>query len=90
MTAIYGGVSLSEATGFWSSRGNEMLEHYPADERNNNTLLIRLTVMPDELQKAVQDIEKVLKQIKQSLGLPARFVHVEAVESKVFHLDIAQ
>lgn len=90
LTAIYGGLSISEAIGFWSSRGNELLENYPADELFNNTILIRLTVMPDELQKAIRDLEKVLKEIKHRLDLPARFVHVEAVESKVFHLDIEQ
>jgi hypothetical protein len=89
LTVIYGGLSVSEAVGFWSSKGNEYLEEYPADELSISTLHIRLTVMPHELQKAIRDIEQVLKETKKGLNLPARFVHVEAIESKVFHLDIA-
>ncbi|MCX4192308.1 hypothetical protein [Methylophaga sp. OBS1] len=90
LTALYGGLSISETVGFWSSKGNEYIDRYPADELSNHTLQIQLTVLPQQLNKAISDIESVLSEVKNTLGLKARFVHLEVTESKVFHLDLAE
>jgi len=54
-----------------------------------NGVLIRLSVMPEQQEVTYQSLQNTLQQMKNTLGLPIEWIHVEteSVIAKHFQLD---
>ena len=54
-----------------------------------NGVLIRLSVMPEQQEVTYQSLQNILQQMKNTLGLPIEWIHVEieSVIAKHFQLD---
>lgn len=89
LTKKWGGCLISTGDGFWSSKGNNFLTEYPANSiKQEDSLKIELTVMPDAEESAVISIREIMDEIKDKDSIFIRFVHIEKTPCVVGHQDL--
>lgn len=89
LTEKWGGCFISKGDGFWSSKGNNFQDDYPANSVvHEKSLKVEVTVMPGAELEAVNSIREVMSEVKDKDSNFFRFVHIEKIACTTDHQDL--
>lgn len=88
LTRTFGGCSVIEGLGFWSSHGDNFEFEYQ-DPQKETLLWVNLMVMPDQLDQARTCIQQC-GVLVQEMGIAPnlRRIHCEVSGSKAHHITV--
>lgn len=89
LSVRFGGCFISMGQGFWSSRGNDFTDNFPATTvTGEGCLRIELLVLPDDIVKARSYLTDRCRYYNQSLELGCNYLHVEQQKATAHHVAI--
>lgn len=90
LTEKWGGCFISKGDGFWSSKGNNFQDNYPANSViQERSLKVELTVMPESELDAIKSIREIMQEVKAIDSNCFRFVHIEKIACYAVHQDLS-
>ncbi|EEE37940.1 hypothetical protein RKLH11_1779 [Rhodobacteraceae bacterium KLH11] len=90
LTGAFGGVSMSEAQGYWAPDGNNRNGPYDLkDLQPEATLRIELLVLEQNRDRAIETLEESCRDLNRKYDLGSKYLHIECAHSMAFHKDIS-
>ncbi|WP_417457678.1 hypothetical protein [Kordiimonas sp.] len=85
----FGGATIAPATGFWAADGDAVKQAYDGPFERQCVLMIQLSVLPSEKDRALTCLQETGREAAACLGLSATAFHIEAWQTEAFHTNIS-
>jgi hypothetical protein len=83
----FAGATFCPVTGAWSADGDQTRPAYAAGESEPG-LMILVSVLPEDRDRAVERIRELLRGMKAQLGLEISWVHLEEERVRAHHFRL--
>lgn len=84
---LFAGACCQPIDGIWSKDGEHEKLHYQSGQQEKG-MKILLSVMPEQEQKAKQQVKELLQRLKEQLNLAISWVHIEQEEVYAHHIQL--
>lgn len=87
LSMLFAGACCQEIDGIWSPDGQHDKASYIIGKQEKG-MKILLSVTPDKQELAKQQVQQLLQALKEELGLPLSWIHVEQEDVTAHHFQL--
>lgn len=85
---VLGGSEVSALTGYWAEDGQAFKDAYDGVVHKESVFAIMLMVVPEEEERAYNEIKSTVKKAVADFGLNSRHIHVDVSSVRARHFDV--